>query len=127
MSNRLVLSLVLVGGVLMLGACGGSGASSKGSAGGAGTTTVSGGTTNVNVKKFCTAYAKAANLLQYGITDSTVITDLKNAQAAAPSAVKSDVTKILNVVVAANSAKSPTKYDVTAPSTQISTWAKSNC
>jgi hypothetical protein len=127
MSSRLVIYSVLVTSVLMLAACGGSGTSPKASSGGAGSTTVSGSTATVNVKKFCTNYAKAANLLQYGVTDSTVITDLKNAQTSAPQALETDVTKILNVVEQANSAKSATKYDVTQESTQISNWANSHC
>lgn len=132
MSNRLVIWLVLVTSVLMLCACGGSGTSNTSSSGGATSTTVSGGaatgnTAKVDVKTFCTDYAQAANLLQYGITDSSVISDLKGAQASAPAAVKSNVTKILNAVEAANSAKSATVKDVTQESTQISNWAKSHC
>lgn len=127
MSSRFLLYAVLVSGVLMLGACGGSGSGSKSSSGGAGGATVSGSSATVNAKKFCVDYAKAANLLQYGITDGTVVSDLKHAQAVAPSAVKNDVTKILNVVVEANSAKSPTKSDVTSESQQIAKWSKTNC
>lgn len=127
MSTRLVLYSVLAIGVLALGACGRSGAGSKASSGSSGNAALSGSTAAVNVKKFCTDYIDAVTVLQYGAITPTSISDLRRAQAEAPPAVKDDVTKMLNTVVAANNAKTKKEFDVTAESTRISKWGNSHC
>lgn len=130
---RVILIGIAVAAVLSLSACGrhgsspaASGTSSKASYGSS-NTAVSGNTAAVNVKQFCTDYTAAANNLQYGITDSSTISDLRKAQAEAPPAVKDAVTKILNAVVAMHNSKTPTSVNVTAESTQISQWGNSHC
>lgn len=130
---RIILVGMAIAAALSLSACGrhgsspaASGTNSKASYGSASTPS-SGNTAAVNTKKFCTDYMAAANNLQYGITDSSTISDLRNAQAEAPPAVKDAVTKILNAVVAMHNSKTPTSVDVTAESTQISQWGSSHC
>lgn len=84
-------------------------------------------TAAVNVKKFCSDYIAAANNLQYNITDASTIKSLREAQAEAPAAIKSAVTKILNATIAVNESKKPTHVDLTAASTQVSNWGKTHC
>ncbi|MGH2508829.1 MAG: hypothetical protein ACRDHZ_15690 [Ktedonobacteraceae bacterium] len=130
---RFIIIGIAVAAALSLSACGrhssspaASASSSKASYGSA-KTAAPGSTGAVNVKKFCADYMGAVNLLQYNITDSTAISDLRKAQAEAPPAVKDAVTRMLNAVVAAKNSKTPTAANVTAESTQISNWGNSHC
>lgn len=130
---RIIIIGIAVAAALSLSACGrhnpspAAYASSSNASYGSTKTAVSGGAAAVNVKKFCADYIGAVNLLQYNITDSTAISDLRKAQAEAPPAIKDAVTRMLNAVVAVKNSKTPKAADVTAESTQISNWGNSHC
>jgi len=85
---------------------------------------------------FCRDYIGAADIFAsndgagFGPKDpdlKSIITLLAKAQAVAPSAVKKDVTQMLNESKALYQAKSPTLGNFTKPSSAVAKWGNKHC